>query len=90
MLSISACNFWVKKLQRFFHCLDLTSSTASLGMQTKSYIIHLAVNFLALSCLGEDAEGLCICLLHLIAFHYLLLTTNWSLRYSKFHRQTIA
>lgn len=80
MLSISACNFWVKTYNDSFTALYLTSLTTSLGMQTKGYIRHLAVTLisLALSCLGEDAEGLCICLLHLLAFGYLLLT-NWSL-----------
>ena len=93
MLRTSSRNFWVKKSSNSsLIVLYLEALIASLGMPTKGYIIPTALVLisLALSCSGEDPEGLCIsCLLHLITFDYLLLA-NGLLRYSKFHWQTIA
>ena len=69
-------HLWSK--QNRYTCLIalyLAALTETFGMQANGYIMHVAV-ILAVSCLGEDSEGLRYFLLHLITFDYVLLANG--------------
>lgn len=76
VLLASFRHLWSK--QNRYTCLIalyLAALAETFGMQANGYIMHVAV-ILAVSCLGEDSEGLRYFLLHLIIFDYLLLANG--------------